>query len=175
MVNVKDKVYSNIMIKERVEDVTDRKKRKSRYKKKISNLLDHNFSMIGITLITFTTLFGDDVRVVFFPKSLDYYIDGILMVCFIAFTVELVCSCLAKENYPWSFFFWLDIISLISMITDVYFLVEIFFGESSFIAIPTDATNVARAGKASRVGTKAGRLIKLMRLIRLIRVAKFYK
>ena len=130
---------------------------------------------ILITFITVLVLFGDDLRIWLMPMSWDLAIDCVLLFCFVAFLLELILSCIGKPDYPWSFFFWLDIVSLISMIFDVYFIIEIFWGENSALNIPTDATNVARAGRASRVGTKAGRLIKLMRLIRLIRVAKFYK
>ena len=138
-------------------------------------MLDSSRTTIVITIITVLVLFGDDFRIWLLPRSYDMGVDCVLLTCFLMFLLELILSCIGKPEYPWSFFFWLDIISLISMIFDVYFIVELFWGENSALNIPTDATNVARAGRASRVGTKAGRLIKLMRLIRLIRVAKFYK
>jgi len=171
----KDRVYPNLKIKQSVNEMKDSKKRRSKCRRSLQRLLDHSATTIFITLITILVLFGDDLRIIFLPKSYDTLVDSILLGCFIAFLLELILSWIGKEEYPWSFFFWLDVVSLISMIFDVYFVVDFLLGENSFLNIPTDATNVARAGRASRVGTKAGRLIKLMRLIRLIRVAKFYK
>jgi hypothetical protein len=68
----------------------------------------------------------------------------------------------------------MDIVSIISMPADIYFLTNYITGGSS-INISNYGTNVARAGKASRVGTKMARLIRILRLIKLIRVAKFLK
>ncbi len=98
-----------------------------------------------------------------------------MFVCFLIFLLEMVLSVYSKLDYRLSFFFWLDLLSLLSMLFDIYFLVELLFGDNSFMNVTGDATNVARAGRASRVGTRAGRLIKMMRLIKLIRVAKVYK
>lgn len=71
-----------------------------------------------------------------------------------------------------SFFFWLDLAALISIIFDIYYLLDTI---SVTFQIPTDATDVARAGRAGRAGTKAGRLLKIVRMIRVFRVAKLYK
>lgn len=67
-------------------------------------------------------------------------------------------------------------ISLISMPLDIYFILELFSGEDQDLIESTDdASNVARLGRSSKVGTKAGRYIKLIKLIKLVRVAKFFK
>ena len=57
---------------------------------------------------------------------------------------------------------------------DIYFVVETFQGDQNDnILIQTDdASNVARLGRSSKVGTKAGRYIKL---VKIVRVAKFFK
>lgn len=79
------------------------------------------------------------------------------------------------SDYLWSFFFWLDLISLLSMPMDIYFFVQYITGGNEIILQTDDASNVARVGRASRVGTRAGRYIKLVKLIRIIKVAKFFK
>ena len=66
-------------------------------------------------------------------------------------------------------------LSLVSMPLDIYFVIWFLEGEGSLINQTDDAQNVARVGRASRVGTKAGRYIKLVKLIRIVRVAKFFK
>ena len=53
---------------------------------------------------------------------------------------------------------------------------EFISGDSESLILQTDdASNVARVGRASKVGTKAGRYIKLVKLIRIVKVAKFFK
>jgi hypothetical protein len=75
----------------------------------------------------------------------------------------------------WSFFFWLDLISLVNIPIDIYFIVGLFQDHDDFIGSTDDASNVARLGRSSKVGTKAGRYIKLIKLVKLVRVAKFFK
>lgn len=61
---------------------------------------------------------------------------------------------------------------MVSIVFDIYFLLDVI---SVTFSIPTNATDVARAGRAGRAGTKAGRLLKIARMIRVFRVAKLYK
>lgn len=92
------------------------------------------------------------------------------------FILEMFIQIMCLQDYLWSFFFWLDMISILSMPLDVYFVVQILTGDTDSMIYQTDdASNVARVGRASRVGTKAGRYIKLVKLIRIIKVAKFIK
>ena len=71
-----------------------------------------------------------------------------------------------------SFFFWLDLVALISILFDIYYLLDAI---SVTFRLPTDAADVARAGRAGRAGTRVGRLLKIVRMIRVFRVAKLYK
>jgi hypothetical protein len=79
---------------------------------------------------------------------------------------------LSNNGYFLSFFFWLDLAALMSIMFDVYFLLNTI---SVTFQLPSDATDVARAGRAGRAGTRVGRLLKIVRLIRVFRVAKLYK
>lgn len=77
---------------------------------------------------------------------------------------------IARRDYFNSFFFWLDIISTISLIFDIGLITSQMGLGGGNPAGNTAA--LARAGRASRVGTKAGRVV---RLVRLIRIVKLYK
>jgi hypothetical protein len=84
----------------------------------------------------------------------------------------LVLSSIVKKGYLFSFFFWLDLAALVSILFDIYYLLDAI---SVTFKIPTDATGVARAGRAGKAGTRVGRLLKIVRMIRVFRVAKLYK
>lgn len=143
-------------------------------KKKIEKVLDHHMTTIFISIITIIVLFGDDLRQAVLIKPDDNYVDSLFLICWLIFITELILSCYAKHGYLFSFFFWMDVVSIITIPSDIYFIVYAIMGTNGAI-IPTDATSVARAGRASRVGTRVARLIRLLRLIRLIRIAKFVK
>lgn len=126
-------------------------------------------------MITLMVLYLDDIRIIFLDKNQDRVCDFILLLCMLVFIVELVVSSYSLPGYLWSFFFWLDLISVMSMPMDIYFFVEWFSGESDNLIFQTDdASNVARVGRASRVGTRAGRYIKLVKLIKIVKVGKFF-
>merc|ERR1719316_806879 len=67
------------------------------------------------------------------------------------------------------FFFYLDIISTLSLILDVSWIGELLFCQGDDDAA---GGNAIRASRASRAGTRAARVV---RIIRLIRIIKLYK
>ena len=89
------------------------------------------------------------------------------MACFI---IEICLGCLAFDDYFLSFFFWLDIISTLSMIPDIGWLWNAITGQSSGGDVES-AGQLAKTSRASRVT----RVIRVIRLIRLIRIVKLYK
>ena len=91
------------------------------------------------------------------------------------FTLEIVMASLVKEDYFLGFYFWLDIISTISLIPDIGWIWDPIIGNdeddtSSSSSDSADkaqqASQVARASRGARVGTKAGRVVRIIRLIR---------
>ncbi len=119
-----------------------------------------------MTLVTFYALFFDDIRIVAFDKSKDDWFFGLTLFGMIAFAVEIFFASIAKEDYFPNFFFWLDLVSTLSMIPDCGWIWDPITGGGSTNA--TDLTGTARAGRVTRV-------IRVIRLIRLIRIVKLYK
>jgi hypothetical protein len=52
-------------------------------------------------------------------KNGDTGLDTVTLICLAVFSAELVMSWLVKEDYRYSFFFWLDLISTLSLILDL--------------------------------------------------------
>ncbi|EGR28579.1 hypothetical protein IMG5_172520 [Ichthyophthirius multifiliis] len=130
-------------------------------------ILDNNYFQSIITILTLYALFGDDIRILAFGPNADIGFDIITLIGLIFFFIEFFFSVFAKQGYKFSFFFWLDLISIVSLILDIQ-LINIFL----FSLQTTNAASLARAGRASRVGSRAGRVV---RLVRLIRIVKLYK
>lgn len=70
------------------------------------------------------------------------------------------------KGYMFNFFFWVDLLCLVAMIPDLAWM-------------PSSSNNIfsgnsvgAEAGKASRLGVKAGRIVRMARLIRLVKLYK---
>ena len=106
------------------------------------------------------------------------------------FVIELICSSIGIDDYFGSFFFWLDLISTLSIVTDIdpimYGIVSGFAETEDkyiheFHDDPSDPNNknyiiqTAQAESGKSDGFKAGKLARIVRLIRLIRIVKLYK
>ena len=72
-----------------------------------------------MTLITVYALFADDFRVLIFTKSADNVFNTLTTIAFVSFMLELFLSCLAKDDYFLGFYFWLDLVSTLSLIMDI--------------------------------------------------------
>lgn len=90
----------------------------------------------------------------------------------ILFFLEICMSTYATPRYNLSFFFWLDLVSTISMIPDCGWIWNaIIDKESGDGGGGTGAADLAKNSRAGRIT----RVIRIIRLIRLIRIVKLYK
>ncbi|OMJ77735.1 hypothetical protein SteCoe_22604 [Stentor coeruleus] len=139
---------------------------------KFFTFLESKKVTITMSLVTIYALFADDIKTLAFAKSSDDIFSTLVVICLLLFTGELVLSSLYKPNYKWSFYFWLDLVATLSLITDIGWIWDNFIGVSN-----TSSNNkqLQNAGKASRAGTRTSRILRIIRLIRLIRLVKLYK
>lgn len=129
-----------------------------------------------MSIVTLWALFGDDIRVLAVSRTGDTAFYILTIICFSIFSVEILLSCYAKSDYLFTFFFWLDLISTVTLLLDVGWVSDALYGTSSDSAGGSqNSQQIAKAAKASQVGTRAARVIRIIRLIRLIRIVKLYK
>lgn len=124
--------------------------------------------VIFMTIVTIYALYFDDIRIMLFPKSTDDIFYGITLVGMICFALEIVLASYSKPEYMFSFFFYLDIVSTVSMIPDCGWIWNAIVGDQDATSSATDLAKTSRASKVTRV-------IRILRLIRLIRIVKLYK
>ena len=72
-----------------------------------------------MTLITIYALFADDIRVLTCPMGADIYFWGVTTFVLAMFLNELFISSLAIDYYFFGFYFWLDLIATVSLISDI--------------------------------------------------------
>jgi hypothetical protein len=123
-----------------------------------------------MTIVTAYSLFFDDIRVFLLPKSVDETCFAVTFVSMMLFAIEITIATYAKDDYVFSFFFWLDIISTVTMIPDIPWIWEPMIGEGGD-GNSSKASDLAQTSRAGRVT----RVIRVIRLIRLIRIVKLYK
>jgi hypothetical protein len=84
-----------------------------------------------MAIVTIYCLFGDDIRQAAFNANEDpvfYYLTSISLGLF---TIEIILSCLFLDDYVFSFYFWLDCISTVSLIFDIGWIMDLIIGVSS--------------------------------------------
>ena len=73
-------------------------------------------------------LWGDDLRVMIFTKPADIHFNVLSIICIVFFTVEISMACYAKPGYLWSFFFYLDVISTLTLFMDLTWVGDVISG-----------------------------------------------
>ena len=106
--------------------------------------------------------------------AIDEYYDfiayGISSFCFLLFGFEMTMQCLVVDHYFLGFFFWVDLVSTVTIIGDIGWILELLvdimykFGNKN-------ATSFVALLKAS----KAAKVIKIIRVIRVIRILRLYR
>lgn len=82
-----------------------------------------------ITLLTVVSLFMEDIRIIFIGTDSDIAVDVVNIVFIVLFMLEIMFS-LSVPGYACSFFFYLDIISTLSIIMDVSMLTNLLYSTS---------------------------------------------
>lgn len=129
-------------------------------KHKLVIMLESSYAQLLLLVITFYSLFFDDYQILLCGKQLDVVFD-IFSITFMAlFAIELIISSLFIKAYSNSYFFYLDLISTLSIIIDLNM-----FKNTLNNNLTSGSDSIAKLGK----------LIRLVRLIRLFRISRIYK
>lgn len=177
-----------------IQEADEKEEQEAEYEKKVDDttgqiaefkvnvgiFLNTSFVQTLMFLVTLYALLGDDIRLLAFPKSLDDTFIKMTIASLFLFLIELTLASIGQADYLGSFFFWLDLVSTLSIITDIPPIMDAMTGSGGSATDEEendagDAASLARASRGARIGTKAGRMTRVIRLIRLIRVVKLYK
>lgn len=143
-----------------------KKRRVPHWKRKIQVILNHWITIILMNLVTIYSLFFDDIRIIALEKEDDGYVYGVACFVFFLFLTEIILQSIVEEGYFASFFFWLDLLSTISLLPDIGWIMETFQDTTT-----SKAASLAKTSRAARVT----RIIRIVRVLRLIRIVKLYK
>lgn len=72
-----------------------------------------------MAFITLYALIGDDIKLLSCDVSADKYFTAATIFSFFMFVLELIAASIGKPGYWFSFFFWLDTIATLSIISDI--------------------------------------------------------
>ena len=122
-----------------------------------------------ISVLTFYTLFSDDIKVLLFRPASIFYFDLMIYVAAGIFTLEIILGVFANRDYLFSFYFFLDILSTLTMLLDLSVVARLLTGPFGKL------NNLFRSAKTARLGARAGRLTRVLRVVGVLRLSKVFK
>jgi len=93
-------------------------------------ILESGWFMLAVNTLTVYSLFGDNIRIMATRQSADLGFDIVTILTLSLFCIEMVLSIAEKKDYLCSFFFWLDLMSTLSIILDINLLSSLMFPSS---------------------------------------------
>jgi len=131
-------------------------------------------------IFTIVALFSVDFNVAFLPKSLDPVTDWVLFSVLVFFTLEFALTWATKQYYFNSFYFWLDLISAASLLTDISFILNLGELSDETRDLQNQGQGTSAAADLGSISStartfKLAKFARILRLIRLIRITKLLK
>jgi hypothetical protein len=157
-----------------------------------------------VGILTVLALFADDLRVLVIAKEADHFWSILTLLVMIVFGIEWAGNSMFQRNYFLSLFFFLDLLATLSLIPDIHWIGDEFYGVAGYydtastVCEPLWPENVAetgsvvmelndqdgtaaetaamaRTGRSARIGARATRMVRVVRLCRVLRVFRMMR
>jgi len=138
----------------------------------LSQFICSSAFQITMLLATIYALFAHDINIAVGSVSTDTIIGYVTVFVLVLFLIELFLSIIAIPKYI-QFFFWLDLAACASLFIEVAIFFEFSLTFDYGAGADTGPLALARAGRAAKVGARAGRLIRLISLVKTLKVMKW--
>ena len=115
---------------------------KNSFKQKIKDALDNKKTLMVMTIASVYALILSDLNIIFFSKgAIDIIFTIISTIVFFLFLIEFILSSIVKDNYNLTFFFWMDLFSMLSMLINIEWIVSatinLIFGKFMIFTSPS--------------------------------------
>lgn len=157
--NMSNKITGSTQKIKQDNEVTVTDKKKS-IKKTISEFLDKNITALIMTIATIYALVLSDLNVIFFSPDVDIFFNILSGIVFMLFLIEFVLSVTTKDDYNGTFFFWLDLLSIFSMVLNIDWIIYPLL--ESFSDSPSSDTSLSSLSIQKMVKNLSG-VVKLTR------------
>lgn len=147
------------------------------------------FYISFMACVTFFALFGDDFKYMMpndfsNAEDMDILFNSLTIFSMFCFSLEICLQCIADrrkdepetmkttyiQRYFLSFYFWLDLVSTISLVIDITWVFATVSNDDEYSSDTHDITGsfrlLSKAGRGVRIGSRAGRIVRITRLLR---------
>ena len=134
-------------------------------------IFNSNYYLITQLCITIFILIEDEIKNLFTKKTADLPFSIIILIFLAFYIVELIISSLFIKDYFLGFYFWLDIISIITTLLDIHW-----FYNSIIESVGGGKINNLEdlMKRNEEKVTSTIKVIKIIRIVRIVRITKLY-
>ena len=86
--------------------------------------MDDKKTLMLMTIASVYALILSDLNIMFFSRAIDIIFAVLSTIVFLLFFIEFILSSIAKDNYNFTFLFWMDFLSLLSMLVNIEWVVQ---------------------------------------------------
>ncbi|OQR96205.1 hypothetical protein ACHHYP_16555 [Achlya hypogyna] len=137
--------------------------RREQYLEKLTRFCDNDKVIAGLFVASLYATFSDNVRIASSGVEGDVAFGICTCVVLAVMLADVILSAIVMPRYRYSFYFWLDLVAAVTLLTEVSFI----------NGLQVDAT--AHAGSGSLTKTPALRLARLLRMLRMATLFKLFK
>ena len=150
---------------------TAHKKTRNVIRRRVTRFLDAAAPQTFLFLVLLVALFlTDAVAFVSAPDAVDTPVAWTMLGALVVFSAELVLNCACRDDYPWSFYFWMDALGTFSLVADVPFLSKGWLPDGAEIGTTLRVSRAAKFGaRASKDGARLVRFVRSVATLRLLR------
>lgn len=138
-------------VKVKIDNIT-RIEEVSIMKENIKNIVENKYFNILVTFISIYSLYADDFKTLFVSNTYDTLFSSIMILIILIFMIEIILTTIVDENYLCDLYFYVDVISTISLLLDVHWIYAEMNAESS--------KAIVKFGKGGRLAARALRLLR---------------
>lgn len=144
-----------------------------RVRRDVIAVIDAAPSQRLLFLAIFTALFLTDVAAcVSAPDAADVPIAVVMCACLLVITLEFLADTTCRDNYAWSFFFWMDLAGTAAIVADVAWLSGGWLDGTSTVGMGA----TLRAARAAKYGSRAGKdLAAMIQCVRTFRMFRLFR
>lgn len=152
----------------------DNGRRKQTRMRKFAEMImrGYTYSVISLLLVNIS-VFGQEIDLLAIPKNLDWIVNLFTVVALFFFTIDMLLLCYIRSDYFLSSLFWLDVVSIISLLPDIE-IVSDFIASQLSLSKGNSAVSISRfAAVAARTGSRVTKSLRVIRMLRIIRLVGF--
>jgi hypothetical protein len=140
---------------------------KSDWRKKVRTFLRGRTALVLMLIALALALYVPDV-IVTVGLTGNLVNDVLLSIVMSMFLSELILLSLVDSSYPLSFFFWMDTIGTISMVTDISYMLGSKADEPQPLQQSDRDLTFFRATRTAKIASRAGRLSRLVKVMKFL-------